>query len=402
MGHGLRETEDIGAIPPNVVLEDGVAEEEAVALALWNHGAFQAELANLGFSRADVVEAGLLRNPIFSLLLPLGPKQMEATLSWPIEALWQRPRRVAVAELEAERAAESLIQNGLNLIRDARLAHAQTIFAADRLNLTQEQLGLRRQILEITEARLRAGDIAELEVLPARNDVRLIEGEILRSQHEVAATSAQLALAVGAIVESQSLVATPSVLPSKNAPEFAALLESAFSSRPDMRAAELAIEAAGERARWQKSRVLALTSVLDANGQGREGFEIGPGVQAELFTADRNSGNRLRAEAEVEQASRRYVAVRQQIASEVADARIRYEEARTALIQWRDGILPPLEEAVRRTERAFAAGDVSRLLLLESTARFVEAGNRYLEIQWSLRRARAELERAVGGRMDLS
>jgi hypothetical protein len=45
---------------------------------------------------------------------------------------------------------------------------------------------------------------------------------------------------------------------------------------------------------------------------------------------------------------------------------------------------------------------VSRLLLLESTARFVEAGNRYLEIQWSLRRARAELERAVGERMDLS
>jgi cobalt-zinc-cadmium efflux system outer membrane protein len=169
-----------------------------------------------------------------------------------------------------------------------------------------------------------------------------------------------------------------------------------------MRGSEIAIESAGERARWQKSRIFALTAILDANGQGRDGFEVGPGVAAELFTADRNSGNRLRAEAELEQASRRYVAIRQQIAAEVTDARIRYEEARAALVQWRDGILPPLEEAARRTERAFAAGDVSRLFLLESTTKVVEARNRYIEIQWSLRRARAELERAVGRRIELS
>ena len=104
----------------------------------------------------------------------------------------------------------------------------------------------------------------------------------------------------------------------------------------------------------------------------------------------------------MKQTSRRYVAVRQQIAAEVTEARIRYEEARAALTQWNDGILPPLEEAARRTERAFAAGDVSRLFLLENTTKLVEARNRYIEIQWSLRRARAELERAVGRRIELS
>jgi outer membrane protein TolC len=147
--------------------------------------------------------------------------------------------------------------------------------------------------------------------------------------------------------------------------------------------------------------VFALTAILDSNSQGKEGFEIGPGIGAELFTADRNTGNRLRAEAELEDASRRYVAIRQQIASEVTNARIRYEEARASLAQWRDGILPPLEEAVRRTERAFAAGDVPRLIVLENTTQLVDARNRYIEIQWSLRRARAELERAVGRRIDL-
>ena len=402
MGHILRETEGTAGIPPDVVLADGVTEDEAVSLSLWNHAAFQADLTTLGFTRADVVEAGLLRNPIFSLLFPLGPKQLEATFNWPIEAFWQRPRRVAAARLDADRVAQNLVQNGLNLIRDVRLAHADAILAEDRLSLTQERLTLRRQILEITEARLRAGDIAELEVLPARNDVRIVEGDILRFQNDASVTSARLALVLGSILESRQLTATPSALPSKPAPIASALIEEAFGSRPDMRGSELAIQAAGERARWQRSRIFALTSILDANGQGRDGFEIGPGVQAEIFAGDRNTGNRLRAEAELKQTSRRYVAVRQQIAAEVTEARIRYEEARAALTQWNDGILPPLEEAARRTERAFAAGDVSRLFLLENTTKLVEARNRYIEIQWSLRRARAELERAVGRRIELS
>jgi outer membrane protein, heavy metal efflux system len=402
MGHVVLDSTEKAAVLPDVNLGDGITDEEAVALALWNNGAFQADLASLGFSRADVVEAGLLRNPVLSLLFPIGPKQLESTFNWPVEAIWQRPHRLAAAKLDADRAAQNLVQNGLNLIRDTRFAHADAVLAGDRLSIAQEQLVLRRQVLEITEARFRAGDIAELEVLPARNDVRLTEGDILRLQHDVPASSAKLALLIGAAVETQTSVPTPSILPAKTAPSIAELLGLAFASRPDMRGSEVAIEAAGERARWQKSRVFALTAILDANGQGREGFESGPGVQAELFTADRNLGNRLRAEAELAQATKRYVAVRQQVAAEVTDARIRYEEARAALDQWRSGILPSLEEAVQRTQRAFAAGDISRLFLLENTVKLVDARNKYIEIQWSLRRARAELERAVGRRIELS
>lgn len=85
------------AIPPGVVVDDGLTQEEAVAIALWNNPDFQLQLADLGFARADLLEAGLLQNPVLSLLFPLGPKQLEFTLKWPIEVLWERPRRVASA-----------------------------------------------------------------------------------------------------------------------------------------------------------------------------------------------------------------------------------------------------------------------------------------------------------------
>src|SRR5690242_6689209 len=76
------------AIPPGLSIEDGLTPDEAVAIALWNNADFRVQLTDLGFARADLLEAGLLRNPVLSLLFPLGPKQLEATLRFPIEVLW--------------------------------------------------------------------------------------------------------------------------------------------------------------------------------------------------------------------------------------------------------------------------------------------------------------------------
>jgi cobalt-zinc-cadmium efflux system outer membrane protein len=402
-GYSIRDARAEFEAPTGVNLGDGVTEDEAIAVALWNHAGFQADLATLGFSRVDIIEAGMIRNPIFALLFPIGPKQLEATLSWPIEALWQRPRRLAAARLDADRVAQSLIDHGLDLVRDARFAHADLALANDRLALARDTQALRRQILDITEARRRAGDISEIEIQPARNDLLLADGDILTLQHNVDSSAAQLSLLLGQIMENRpfpSAIASP--LPTKTPPAIPVLLEIAYASRPDMRASEIAIEAAGERARWQKSRVLQLTTILDANGSGSEGFEIGPGISAELFTVDRNVGGKERVAAELEQASRRYIALRHQIAKEVTEARIHYERAQATLAQYRDRILPPLEETARRAERAFAAGDVSRLFVLEATAKLLQARNQYIDIQWGLRRARAELERSVGSRMELS
>ena len=79
-----------------------------------------------------------------------------------------------------------------------------------------------------------------------------------------------------------------------------------------MRAAEIGIEAAAQRARWERSRG-HLLGILDANGQGDEGFELGPGVGLDVPLFSRNQGGIGRADAEVERASRQYAAVRAQV-----------------------------------------------------------------------------------------
>ena len=79
--------------PEWVILDDGLSQDEAVALALWNNAQFQSDLAALGFARAELLEANMLSNPVFSVLFPVSPKLLETALDIPIETLWQRPHR---------------------------------------------------------------------------------------------------------------------------------------------------------------------------------------------------------------------------------------------------------------------------------------------------------------------
>src|SRR5262245_38564594 len=130
-------------LPPGVTVDDGLTEDEAVALALWNNAAFQEALVDLGLARADVVTAGLLPNPELWLLFPVGVKQLEYALEFPLEALWLRPKRLDAARRESERVAEALAQTGLNLVRDVRWAYADALLARDRLAVAREAERLR-------------------------------------------------------------------------------------------------------------------------------------------------------------------------------------------------------------------------------------------------------------------
>jgi len=142
-GHGLGPAGKPGefSLPPGVHVEDSLSEDEGVAVALWNNAQFQADLATLGLARADLIEANMLTNPAFSLFFPVGPKLLETKLNVPVEALWQRPRRVAAAKIDAQSISENLIQHGLGLVRDVRTAFADLRAAELRIEAAGRRIG---------------------------------------------------------------------------------------------------------------------------------------------------------------------------------------------------------------------------------------------------------------------
>jgi outer membrane protein, heavy metal efflux system len=393
---GIR-VEGTAPLPPDASIDDGLTSQEAVAIALWNSPSFQATLADLGIARADLVEAGLLRNPVFSLLFPWGPKQLEWTLQFPFEALWQRPRRVAAAQLNAQAVGERLVWDALTLVAQTRAAHAEALIADRRLQLTIEVTDLVQRLTGITEARLRAGDISELEARSARTDAARVQVVRRAVEHDRNLARLTLAATLGLDLVGDQLRPVPSegVDPAACGTE-AARLEDALASRPDVRAAEIGIEAAAQRARWERSRVVTLLGILDANGQGDEGFELGPGVGVDVPLFSRNQGGIGRADADVERASRQYAAVRAQVVSDVRSAAVRVQQAEQAISAWRGEIVPSLEVEQRQAESAYQAGEIPLFMLLEVSRRLVDGRVRLLDAEADLQRATIALERSIG------
>ena len=393
---GIR-VEGHASLPPDVNPTDGLTQEEAVAIALWNSPSFQATLVDLGIARADLVEAGLLRNPIFSLLFPLGPKQLEFTLQYPFDALIQRPKRVAAAQLNARAIGERLVWDALSLVAQVRTAHADAITSDRRLALAAQNAEVTGRLADITDARFRAGDISDLEARAPRIDARRTDVVRRAVQHDRDLARLTLAALLGLDRVPEQL--QPSVSRAYDAPPCPVderRLQEALASRPDVRAAELTIEAATARARWERSRVLALIGVLDANGRGTEGFEMGPGVNVDIPIFNRNQGGSARATVEIERASRLYAAARAQVIADVRSAGVRVSQAQLALEAWTDQIVPSLETEQRQAESAYTAGEVALLNVLDVSRRLVDGRMRQLDAQADLFRARIALERAIG------
>ena len=393
---GIR-VEGTAPLPPDTSIEDGLTSQEAVTIALWNSPSFQATLADLGIARADVAEAGLLRNPIFSLLFPWGPKQLEWTLQFPFDVLWQRPRRVAAAQLNAQAVGERLVWDALTLVAQARTAHAEAVIADRRLQLTIEITDLVQRLTGITEARLRAGDISELEARSARTDAARVQVVRRAVEHDRNLARLTLAATIGLDLGAEQLRPVPSEgVDAAACGTEAARLEGAVASRPDVRAAEIGIEAAAQRARWERSRIVTLLGILDANGQGDEGFELGPGVGLDVPLFSRNQGGIGRADAEIERASRQYAVVRAQVVSDVRSATVRVQQAEQAISAWRSEIVPSLEVEQRQAESAYQAGEIPLFMLLDVSRRLVDGRTRLLDAEADLQRATIALERSIG------
>ena len=371
-GHGLNTTSQTGlhpapALPPGITLSGKLSESDAVAIALWNNAALEAALARLGLARADLIEAGLLRNPNLSTLLPVGPKPFELALTFPIEALWQRGRRVAAAEVTLKQVAAALVQSGLDVVRDARVAHSDLALAEQRFAVATEAAALRERIAKMTYLRLEAGDIGELEARLTRADADASADQAARLARDVDIARERLRLVLGLRKDATPLSAAPPETIAAPPPEWEALLETALASRPDLRAAELGVQAAAKRAGWERSRILALGPMLSTKGVGSNGIRSGPGFNFDIPLFHRNQGAISRAEADTERAAREYVALRDQVEAELRTARLELLRSLEALERIRGKLLPEAAENIRLSEKAYENGDVPYLTVLEAS-----------------------------------
>lgn len=388
------------SIPPIVDLNDGLTEEEAVAIALWNNRDLQALFATLGIAKGDLIQAGLLTNPQFNLLFPpIGSKQLEWTIFLPIEAFLLRKTRVTVAERDYQRVADELVQFGLNTARDTRLAYAELAFASDRYQLALEAVEVREGIASLAEKRLDAGDVSELEVLTARADAEQSRVEAVAFEEGVVQARERLRLVMGIATLNAPLDATPVPLPAAFDVDIEMLVAEAAETRPDLLAAGMLVAAATHRLELARKAYLRIDAVADGNHGGAGPSNVGPGLRVDLPIFNRNEGGIVRAEWELEQARNNYYAVHDRAMTEVrtSGSAVRQAYASQSILQGE--LLPTLRDSVVVAQKAYEDGGADYLLVLQSTQQYLNSRASELDLQAALARAFAELDRSVGRRV---
>jgi cobalt-zinc-cadmium efflux system outer membrane protein len=383
------------ALPPQVSLADGVTEAEAVAIALWNNSEFHATLAELGLARADLLEAGLLPNPVLSLVFPGNTTAREGTLSMPVQLL-QRRTRMRIAELDAERVANDLLQTGLSLVRDVRVAHAELGLANARAALRERESVILGEIATIAAMQQSAGSISALEQDRIEADARTAVAEQQQAIRQLTAARRRLAELLGLTDLEAMRLAAANAQSVDPLPDLDALIDVALASRPDLRAAELAMEAAGQAARLERQQVYDFIALLDLQEDAGADLETGPGLQVDLPIFSRNQAGRLRAATRIEQAALRYAAARRRIVLDVNASYADYGAALTAARAWEEDIVPRLEASLEGTQQELALGRTSELLVLRGEQRLLAARVAGAEAIAELGRASANLAHSVG------
>jgi cobalt-zinc-cadmium efflux system outer membrane protein len=102
------------------------------------------------------------------------------------------------------------------------------------------------------------------------------------------------------------------------------LVSDALAARPDVRAAEIGVDAACRRAGLSQLEHLTVSGLIDANGDGEKGFEAGPGLLLTLPIFHHNDGAIARVAAEIERSLTQLDTVRGRVALEVREAHTRY------------------------------------------------------------------------------
>src|SRR5262245_42951701 len=217
--------------PAGISLDRPLSADDAAAIALWNNRQLYVDLAALGLAQGDLIEAGLLRNPRLDILFPVGLKPFELLFNFPVDVFWSRPRRVEASQAAYNQLAQSLVQNGLNTVRDARLAHADLVLAQARQKAAEEATTLRSRIVELTNARLRAGDISELEAMAARTDAATASEQLVRLRQDVELASERLRIVLGLSVERSAVEVLSTPTDTAAPPGASELLEKALQAR---------------------------------------------------------------------------------------------------------------------------------------------------------------------------
>lgn len=388
------------------LLREELTLDRAVRIALLNNRALQATLEELGIARAEAVQASLLSNPIFSghARVPedAGQTNLELALAQSVVDTLLLPLRRRVARAQFEQIRLQVSDAVLRFLAEVNTTY-YTAQAAEQL------VAMRRTVLQATEAAAElaqrqydAGNTRDFDLATEQAAYEEAQAEVTRAETERVAAREALTRFLGlsgADAESWRMAATLPDLPANDPPR-AELETRAVQERLDLAAARQELEALRRGLTAARFGILpASVAAINTETEPDGDRVTGPMWDVEVPIFDWGQGERGRLKAQLRQSEHRLAALEVAVRSEVRTAAEHLTAQRQLVERYRNRLVPLRRQIVESSQRHFNYMLIGAFQLLQFKQQEIAAQQTYIDALRDYWIARAELERAVGGRL---
>ena len=383
--------------------------EDAVQAALLNNKGLQASFNELGISEADLVSAGRLPNPHFSMKRATGHGEIaiEQALTFNIFSLVTIP---FASEVERRRFARVQAQVTLDVLRlaaDTRKAYFAAVAAEEAVRYMRQVKTAAEAGAELARRMAEVGNWSKLNQAREQSFYADATLQVARAEQTATSTREQLTRLMG-LWGNQIQFQLPNRLPDlpKTADELPNAEALAMERRIDLRMAKLDAEAQAKNLGLTKVtrfiNVLELGPMREMDGQRGDPWKRGYEISFELPIFDFGSARLAKAEAIYMQSVNRAAETAVNARSEIREAYKGYRTSYDIARHYRDEVVP-LRKRISEENLLRYNGMLIGIFELLADARTQIAGvNASIEALRDFWMARTDLDMALIGKPSIS
>ena len=403
---GSAEDEEVARAIEDLIKKE-LSVDAAVQIALLNNQQLQATYEDLGITQADVVEAGLLENPVFFGQARFPDKSpsmtnLEFEVTQNFLNILMLPARKKLAAMQFEEVKLRVADEVLKLADDVRAAYYQTLGASQIKQMRQHIAEAAATSYEMARRIHAAGNISDLNLASEQGHYEQARMDYAESTTIVVETREQLIRLMG-LWGAQTQWKVPGMLPDVPAQEIALEhLESlAIKNRLDLASARQEVEVLAQALgvtldwRWIGKADVGISTERDPDGQ----WVTGPSLTLELPIFNQRQADIAKLEARLRQGQQRLAAQAVNIRSEVRSLRSRLMMQRHLVAHYKKVIIPLQERIVHLTLQEYNYMLTGVFDLLIARQNEFDTYQKYIEAVRDYWIARAQIQRVVGGRL---
>ncbi len=386
------------------LLERELKPDAAVQIALLNNRSLQAVYEELNIAQADLVQAGLLKNPIFGGEVRWdtggGGTAVVLDVSQNFLSLFTLPLRRGRATAVFEAAKLRVTSAVLDLAGETREAYIDLVAAEQLRELRATILESMSASADLAHRLYDAGNIPGLDVSNERAAAEAARFDLAAAEADIVQRREVLNERMG-LWGDLTAWTTPTRLPPVPSDNPAAddIESRAVEANLGLAADRRAIEIAARDLRIAKPfALLGETDVgIAAERELDGGWSVGPSVSVPIPLFDQGQASVGKARAELRQAAQRYYAAAVTLRARARAAHASMQSARDRADYTAQVLLPLREQIVHETLLQYNAMQIGGFQLLQARRDQAEGGARYVESLRDYWLARARLEQILAG-----